>query len=96
MRRWMSIITLAALVFALVAGWGIGQLAGGGDGGEVVIVRPPATLVPTTSVASEPTSLPISMPAATFAATPRTAGATPADPEPAPATPLVTASPDAP
>ncbi|MDQ3443664.1 MAG: hypothetical protein M3490_08665 [Chloroflexota bacterium] len=28
----MTIITLAALVIAVVAGWGIGQLAGGGSG----------------------------------------------------------------
>ncbi len=55
MRRWMSIITLAALVLALIAGWGIGQLAGGGSD-DAVIERPLATLPPTPTVVPESVS----------------------------------------
>ena len=77
MRRWMSIITVAALALALVAGWGIGQLAGGGDGGEQIVVRPLATLDLTPTVAPEPTSR--ATPVVPAVASPATARTAPAD-----------------
>lgn len=47
MRRWMFITTLAALALALVAGWTIGQLAGGGSGDAERIVPALPTIQPT-------------------------------------------------
>lgn len=97
MRRWMSIITLAAFMFALVAGWGIGQLAGGGDGDDLVVLRPLATLTPTTTpVSREPTAPSISTPAATVAAAPQAAEATSAISGPASPTQPLTEAPDVP
>lgn len=64
MRRWMSIITLSALVLALVAGWGIGQLAGGGSGETDLAVR----AIP--SLEASPTGAPLPTVTATSVATP--------------------------
>jgi hypothetical protein len=76
----MSVITLAALVLALVAGWGIGQLAGGGSGEEEVALRPLPTLEPTATPEREPTATP--EPPATVAASPTVQSSPGSTPEP--------------
>ncbi|MEJ7900878.1 MAG: hypothetical protein WKF63_03480 [Thermomicrobiales bacterium] len=91
----MTIITFAALVITLVAGWGIGQLAGGGSGDSPPVVQAIPTLEPTATL--EPTTAPT----APTRATPATPGeeATPgvrAEPTNAPSTQLPTSVPDSP
>ena len=58
MRRWMIAVAAAALIMAVLAGWGIGQMAGGGSGDETplvsVPVNTPATMSPPASTL-EPT-----------------------------------------
>jgi len=56
MRGWMTIITLATLALALLAGWGIGQLAGGGSGESDLAVRAIPTLEPVSTGVPDPTA----------------------------------------
>ncbi|MBA2469219.1 MAG: hypothetical protein H0V37_07425 [Chloroflexia bacterium] len=80
----MTIITLATLALALVAGWGIGQLAGGGSGESDLAVRAIPTLEPVSSVAPDPTPTVVTTPAAS----PSSDGDS-SSPAAAPATPAV-------
>ncbi len=94
MRRWMAIITVSALVIALVAGWGIGQLAGGGSGGSDLVVRALPTLEPTSTPAAEPTVPSRSTPATV--GTPLNAAGTPVNGTPPAAIQRPTSIPDVP
>ncbi len=99
MRRWMAIITLAALVIALVAGWGIGRLAGGGSGDSISAVRAIPTLEPTATVQPSPSRNAPTMataPATDLPATPVIAPGSPTETSPEPAIQRPTSIPDTP
>lgn len=74
MRRWMTIVIVAVLAMAAVAGWGIGQLAGGGSGESIT----PGLVAPTNdsttaAIEPDPATVPPAEPAA-LPASPTTPG----------------------